>query len=133
MNQKQSEKDQALARLRRLPMLGIFFAFLMVVGVCIAGLWNDVERQQKLILASEIANLQSHVERTIVRIESDLRQGKSLEDFSAPNVADWLVDHWARMIVLKPDRLYASIEDIEYYLFILRKKISGQWPKTYKG
>jgi signal transduction histidine kinase len=111
MNQKQSEKDQALARLRRLPMLGIFFAFLMVVGVCIAGLWNDVERQQKLILASEIANLQSHVERTIVRIENDLRQGKSLEDFSAPNVADWLVDHWARMIVLKPDRLYASIED----------------------
>ena len=111
MNQKQSEKDQALARLRRLPMLGIFFAFLMVVGVCIAGLWNDVERQQKLILASEIANLQSHVERTIVRIESDLRQGKSLEDFSAPNVADWLVDHWARMITSKPDRLYASIED----------------------
>ena len=111
MNQKQSEKDQALGRLRRLPMLGIFVAFLMVVGVCIAGLWNDVERQQKLILASEIANLQSHVERTIVRIESDLRQGKSLEDFSAPNVADWLVDHWARMIVLKPDRLYASIED----------------------
>ena len=111
MNQKQSEKDQALARLRRWPMLGIFFAFLMVVGVCIAGLWNDLERQQKLILASEIANLQSHVERTIVRIESDLRQGKSLEDFSAPNVTDWLVDHWARMIVLKPDRLYASIED----------------------
>ncbi|MFZ4467892.1 MAG: sensor histidine kinase [Pirellula sp.] len=111
MNQKQSEKDQALARLRRLPMLGIFVAFLMVVGVCIAGLWNDVERQQKLILASEIANLQSHVERTIVRIESDLRQGKSLEDFSAPNVTDWLVDHWARMIASKPDRLYASIED----------------------
>jgi signal transduction histidine kinase len=111
MNQKPPEKDQALARLRRLPMLGIFVAFLMVVGVCVAGLWNDVERQQKLILASEIANLQSHVERTIVRIENDLRQGKSLEDFSAPNVADWLVDHWARMIVLKPDRLYASIED----------------------
>jgi len=111
MNQKQSEKDQALARLRRLPMLGIFVAFLMVVGVCVAGLWNDVERKQTLILASEIANLQSHVERTIVRIESDLRQGKSLEDFSAPNVADWLVEHWARMIVSKPDRLYASIED----------------------
>jgi signal transduction histidine kinase len=92
-------------------MLGIFVAFLMVVGVCVAGLWNDVERKQTLILASEIANLQSHVERTIVRIESDLRQGKSLEDFSAPNVADWLVDHWARMIVSKPDRLYASIED----------------------
>lgn len=111
MNQKPPEKDQVLARLRRLPMLGIFVAFLMVVGVCVAGLWNDVERQQKLILASEISNLQSHVERTIVRIENDLRQGKSLEDFSAPNVADWLVDHWARMIVLKPDRLYASIED----------------------
>ena len=111
MNQKPLEKDNAIARLRRLPMLGIFVAFLMVFGVCAAGLWNDVERQQKLILASEIANLQSHVERTIVRIENDLRQGKSLEDFSAPNVAGWLVDHWARMIVLKPDRLYASIED----------------------
>ena len=111
MIQKPSEKDQALARLRRLPMLGILVAFLMVVGVCIAGLWNDLERKNQLILASEIANLQSHVERTIVRIESDLRQGKSLEDFSAPNVTDWLVEHWARMIASKPDRLYASIED----------------------
>ena len=111
MIQKPPEKDNALARLRRLPMLGIFVAFLMVVGVCIAGLWNDIERQQRLILASEIANLQSHVERTIVRIEGDLRQGKSLEDFSAPKVTDWLVDHWTRMIASKPDRLYASIED----------------------
>ena len=111
MIQKPSEKDQALARLRRLPMLGILVAFLMVVGVCIAGLWNDLERKNQLILASEIANLQSHVERTILRIESDLRQGKSLEDFSAPNVTDWLVEHWARMIASKPDRLYASIED----------------------
>jgi signal transduction histidine kinase len=111
MNQKPSEKDQALARLRRLPMLGIFVAFLMVVGVCVAGLWNDLQRQKQLILASEIANLQSHVERTIVRIESDLRQGKSLEHFSAPNVTDWLVDHWTRMIASKPDRLYAAIED----------------------
>ena len=111
MIQKPSEKDLALARLRRLPMLGIFVAFLMVVGVCIAGLWNDLERQHRLILASEIANLQSHVERTILRIESDLRQGKSLEDFSAPNVTDWLVEHWARMIASKPDRLYALIED----------------------
>lgn len=111
MNQNQSEKDKDLDRLRRLPMLGIFVAFLMVVGVCIAGLWNDIERQQTLILASEVANLQSHVERTIVRIEGDLRKEKSLEDFSAPNVTDWLVDHWARMIVPKPDRLYAAIED----------------------
>ena len=111
MIQKPSEKDQALARLRRLPMLGILVAFLMVVGVCIAGLWNDLERKNQLILASEIANLQSHVERTILRIESDLRQGKSLKDFSAPKVTDWLVEHWARMIASKPDRLYASIED----------------------
>jgi signal transduction histidine kinase len=111
MNQKPPEKDQTLARLRRLPMLGIFVAFLMVVGVCVAGLWNDLQRQKQLILASEIANLQSHVERTVVRIESDLRQGKSLEQFSAPNVTDWLVDHWTRMIASKPDRLYAAIED----------------------
>jgi signal transduction histidine kinase len=111
MNQKPFEKDHALARLRRLPMLGICFAFLMVVVVCVAGLWNDLQRQQQLILASEIANLQSHVERTIVRIESDLRQGKSLEQFSAPNVTDWLVDHWTRMIASKPERLYAAIED----------------------
>jgi two-component system sensor histidine kinase HydH len=111
MNQKPFEKDHALAQLRRLPMLGICFAFLMVVVVCVAGLWNDLQRQQQLILASEIANLQSHVERTIVRIESDLRQGKSLEQFSAPNVTDWLVDHWTRMIASKPERLYAAIED----------------------
>lgn len=111
MIQKQLQKISTPTQLRRLPMLGILIAFLLVAGVCIAGLWNDLERQQKLILASEIANLQSHVERTIVRIERDLQQGKSLEDFSAPHVADWLVDHWRRTIVAKPDRLYASIED----------------------
>lgn len=69
MNQQQPKKIMSLARLRRLPMLGIFVAFLLVGGVCVAGLWNDLESQQKLILASELSNLQSHVERTVVRLE----------------------------------------------------------------
>jgi len=111
MNQEQPKKTMSVAQLRRLPMVGIFVAFLLVAGVCVAGLWNDLERQKKLILASEVANLQSHVERTVVRIESDLRQGKSLEDFSAPNISEWLVDHWRRMIDSKPDRIYALIEN----------------------
>ncbi|MFM8213042.1 MAG: sensor histidine kinase, partial [Pirellula sp.] len=41
----------------------------------------------------------------------DLREGKTLDDFSEPTVAPWLVEHWFRMIELPENRIYAYIED----------------------
>ncbi|MFM8189964.1 MAG: sensor histidine kinase [Pirellula sp.] len=97
--------------MRRAPLLGILVAFLLVLAVCILGLWNDLTNRAKLLMASEVSNLQSHVERTIIRIEGELLEGKSIEDFSEPQLVPWLKDHWERMIDSQPNRLYASVED----------------------
>ncbi len=100
-------------RIRNLPLVGIFVSFLLVLGVCVLGLWNDLSNRRTMMLTSEISNLESHVERTIIRIQSDLREGKTLDDFSEPNVAPWLVEHWFRMIELPENRIYAYIEDAD--------------------
>lgn len=98
-------------RIRNLPLVGIFISFLLVAGVCVLGLWNDLNNRRSLIMSSEISNLESHIERTIIRIQGDLRDGKTLADFSEPTVAPWLVEHWFRMIELPDNRIYAYIED----------------------
>lgn len=111
-------------RLRRAPLLGILVAFLLVAAVCVLGVWNDLTNRSKLLLSSEISNLQSHVERTIVRIETDLNDGKSLDTFTSPKVAPWLTDHWNRMIVAQPKRLYASVEDARGQLLSFAGRIN---------
>ncbi|NBO29310.1 MAG: hypothetical protein EBV10_08735, partial [Synechococcaceae bacterium WB6_1A_059] len=111
MNPTQFSKTNSNEKIRHLPLVGIFISFLMVTGVCVLGLWNDLANRRSLIIASEISNLESHVERTIIRIQGDLRDGKTLEDFSEPNVVPWLVEHWFRMIESQPNRIYAAIED----------------------
>ncbi|MCE2810372.1 MAG: hypothetical protein LW850_08215, partial [Planctomycetaceae bacterium] len=50
-------------RVRNLPLVGIFVSFLLVAGVCVLGLWNDLGNRRSLIMSSEISNLESHVER----------------------------------------------------------------------
>lgn len=104
-------KPKSTENMRRAPLLGILVAFLLVLAVCILGLWNDLTNRAKLLMASEVSNLQSHVERTIIRIEGELLEGKSIEDFSEPQLVPWLKDHWERMIDSQPNRLYASVED----------------------
>lgn len=104
-------KPKSTENMRRAPLLGILVAFLLVLAVCILGLWNDLTNRAKLLMASEVSNLQSHVERTIIRIEGELLEGKSIEDFYEPQLVPWLKDHWERMIDSQPNRLYASVED----------------------
>lgn len=104
-------KPKSTENMRRAPLLGILVAFLLVLAVCILGLWNDLTNRAKLLMASEVSNLQSHVERTIIRIEGELLEGKSIEDFYQPQLVPWLKDHWERMIDSQPNRLYASVED----------------------
>jgi signal transduction histidine kinase len=111
MTPTQFSKTNSNEKIRHLPLVGIFISFLMVTGVCVLGLWNDLSNRRSLIIAAEISNLESHVERTLIRIQGDLRGGKTLEDFSEPNVVPWLVEHWFRMIESQPNRIYAAIED----------------------
>lgn len=112
MNQEPIKKSLTTERLRRAPLLGILGAFFLVAVVCVLGLLNDLSNSSKVVFTSEVANLHSHVERTIVRIETDLNEGKSFDYFSDPDLADWLGDHWKRMISSQSNRLYACIEDL---------------------
>lgn len=111
MNTARFSVQASSERIRNLPLVGIFISFLLVAGVCVLGLWNDLNNRRSLIMSSEISNLESHIERTIIRIQGDLRDGKTLADFSEPKVAPWLVEHWFRMIELPENRFYAYIED----------------------
>lgn len=111
MNTARFSVQASSERIRNLPLVGIFISFLLVAGVCVLGLWNDLNNRRSLIMSSEISNLESHIERTIIRIQGDLRDGKTLADFSEPKVAPWLVEHWFRMIELPENRIYAYIED----------------------
>ncbi len=112
-------------RIRNLPLVGIFVSFLLVSGVCVLGLWNDLSNRRSMMLSSEISNLESHVERTIIRIQGDLGDGKTLKDFSEPKVAPWLIEHWFRMIELPENRIYAYIEDADGSILSMGGKIDS--------
>lgn len=102
-------KENASPTRQFAPLIFIAAAVLLVTVVCFVGLANDLSNRRKLIYSAEVAKLQSHIERTIVRIESDLTDGKTLADFTEPNVRPWLLDHWNRVVIDKQDRAYAKI------------------------
>jgi len=108
------------------PLVFIAAALLLVTVICFVGLANDLSNRRKLIYAAEIGKLQSHIERTIVRIETDLRDGRTLADFTEPNVQPWLKDHWNRIIVDKPDRAYAMLYGRSGQVF----SVGGKLDKT---
>jgi signal transduction histidine kinase len=113
MNQEPFWKTTVGDRLRLAPLVGMAGAFLLVAIVCILGLWNDLSNRSKQFMVTEVSNLQPHVERTVIRIEAELRDGKSINDYQAKNIPFWLADHWERMIINKPNRIYASVENAQ--------------------
>lgn len=117
-------------KIRNIPLIGVFVSFLLVAFVCVLGLWNDLSNRRALILNAEVSNLESHVERTIIRIQSDLRDGKTLDNFCEPNSTPWLIEHWHRMIELPEDRLYAIIEDASGLMMSAGGKIDSVKIKT---
>ncbi len=110
MSRKLIEKISISNWLHWAPMVFIAAALLFVAVVCFVGLANDLLNRRKLIYSAEIAKLQSHVERTVVRIETDLRNGKTLDDFRQAKVQEWLKDHWERVVESAVDRMYATVE-----------------------
>jgi two-component system sensor histidine kinase HydH len=117
-------KSKSIERMRRAPLFGILIAFLLMLCVCVLGLWNDLNNRAKLLMASEVSNLQSHVERTIIRIEMELQDAQSLADFSNLPFVPWLEEHFQRMIDSQANRLYASLEDASGNLLSSSRKFN---------
>ena len=93
------------------PRISILFALLLVLLVCVGGLVSDLRNRRDLIYNAEISKAKSHVERTAVRIELDLKNGVPFDGFAFPEIQPWLVDHWKRSVLNQPNRLLAAIAD----------------------
>jgi two-component system sensor histidine kinase HydH len=95
------------------------FICMAVALTCIAGLgvWGaarDLRRDREALLRAEIAEIQSHAERTVRNIERCLVEGKIGPDFSRLEEQPWLVGHWKTEIVAEEKCSYAAVEDTNH-------------------
>jgi signal transduction histidine kinase len=101
-------------------------ALLFVSLICVWGWLSDWHNRRQLIYSSEISQARSHAERTVVRIEIELREGKTLRDFSQQTISPWLADHWKRSIVNQRSRLFAAIQSIDMQLLAHSESLATQ-------
>jgi two-component system, NtrC family, sensor histidine kinase HydH len=112
--------------LRIAPFVSVAMALLFVSLICIWGWLSDWHNRRQLIYSSEISQARSHAERTVVRIEIELRKGKTLRDFSQQTISPWLEDHWQRTIVNPRGRLFAAIQSSDLQLLAHSKLLATQ-------
>jgi len=102
--------------IRFAPMAYVGLALLFVALICIWGMQSDLHHRRELIYNAEISQAKSHAERTVVRIEWELRDGRTLESFRTGNLPAWLIDHWERFVIYQPNRLFAAIQSDDFAL-----------------
>ena len=96
--------------LRFAPLAAVGLALVFVSFVCVVGLLNGLEHRRQLIWNFEVGQAKSHAERTVVRIEWELRNSESFEEYTRNGAPDWMIDHWQRFIVEVPGRAFAAME-----------------------
>ncbi len=107
-------------RLLRVYSIATFLCMTIALS-CIVGLgaWGavrDLRRGRESLLQAEIAEANSHSERTVRRIERDLVEGKIAPDFSDLRSQGWLTSHWKSDIVAEAEWAYAAVEDGSHHL-----------------
>lgn len=112
--------------LRIAPFVSVAMALLFVSLICIWGMMSDWHNRRELMYSSEISQTRSHAERTVVRIEIELREGKPLREFSQPTLSPWLEDHWKRTIVDRPNRLFAAIQSSDMRILAHSQSLTSQ-------
>jgi signal transduction histidine kinase len=84
---------------------------ILVLLLGFVGMHRDMQLVRRTIYSHEIGEARSHLERTLGRIEADLREGTPVEAYQGNSIPQWLQDHWRRTIASQPDRLYAALVD----------------------
>ncbi|HET6879908.1 MAG TPA: HAMP domain-containing sensor histidine kinase [Pirellulales bacterium] len=82
--------------------------------IAVLGVWGavrDLRRERKSLLQAEIAEIQSHAERTVRHIERSLVEGHVTPDFTELQDQPWLSAHWNTDIVPEEKWAYAAVED----------------------
>lgn len=74
-------------------------------------MFRDLNQATESITRAETTKFQSHVDRTIGRIESEIRDSKDLAAFVSQN-PQWFEELWIATVRRMPDVLYGAILDV---------------------
>lgn len=119
--------------LRFAPLAAVGLALLFVSFLCVLGMLNGLQHRRQLIWNFEVAQAKSHAERTVVRIEWEIRDGKPFEQYMRGGAPDWLIDHWQRFIVETPGRAFAAMESKDGKLLAHSGDVSPVRPNSLRS
>lgn len=91
-------------------MTGI--ALLLVLATGVWGMLRDLGHVTESITLADITKFQSHSERTVSRLESEVRETKDLLNF-VKNNPRWFNELWMATVGRMPEVLYGAILDID--------------------
>lgn len=88
-----------------------------LICIVVLGTWGavrDLRRSRDSLLQAEVAEMQSHAERTVRHIERDLLEGRIGPDLHGLHQVPWLVAHWKTGIIPEEKWAYAAVEDVHH-------------------
>lgn len=86
-------------------------ALFLVLATGVWGMLRDLDQVTESITRAEIAKFQSHADRTVSRIESEIRESKDLDGFVSRNPR-WFEELWIATVRRMPEVLYGAILDV---------------------
>lgn len=102
-----TEVDSSLFRWTAAIYLCIAFTMIVVLGAAIWGVSHDLNEINETFVSSEMNRLRSHAERTVNRIQDELRQFHGLgDDFRRKS---FLRQHWESTVRRDDSRLYSAL------------------------
>ena len=100
--------------IRFAPVVMISSALALVLMIGSWGMYRDLRSVRESVMRAEIAQIRSHEERTVRRIEKELSDEFTLRDFLTQPNLNWLEDYWRRTIFGEPARLYSAVVSKEH-------------------
>ena len=100
------------SRLRWQPIVMTAIALLLVLATGVWGMFRDLDQVTQSTTRAEIAKFQSHADRTVSRIESEIRESKDLVGFVTQNPR-WFDELWITTVLKMPEVLYGAVLDVD--------------------
>ncbi len=86
-------------------------ALLLVLVTGVWGMFRDLNQVTATTTRAELAKFQSHADRTVSRIESEIRDSGDLVGFTSQNPR-WFRELWIATVRRMPDVLYGAVLDV---------------------
>ncbi len=99
-------------QLKWAPIIMTGVSLLLAISTGIWGLVQDLKRVADSMTRAEVTKFQSHAERTVFRIESEIQQSGDLGQFVADNPR-WFDNLWQLTVERMPEVLYGGVLNVE--------------------